>query len=211
MESKLYDPSIHQGNVEFEDYCFDHIFLRQCIDRFRQDHPEATVESLADHAGLALSTFKKLKDGKIADPRGSTYYLLDKAFGADPRRLMGIRSCAQIPVVPINNNVVESMQIRLDEKRQRIEELEYRHSKDLEEMDRLRKLVLKAETEKTKSAADTEARDRVIADRDASISRRDNMIRNRNRIIIALASVIFVILVADMLLGNVGWFRFGPL
>lgn len=211
MESRLYDPEIHQDSVVLEDYKFDNIYLQQCISQFRQEHPEATVESMAEHAGLALSTYKKLKEGKIADPRGSTYYLLNKAFGADPRRLMGIKTGSQAQVVPINNNVVESQHARLEEKQIHIDRLENQHLKDLEEMERLRDRLMVSEKENSKFSAASEACDRIISERDTHIGRQENVIRSKSKIIIVLSAILFSVLIIDILLGSAGWFRFGPI
>lgn len=122
MSEKIFDPTIHQDSEHLEGFKFRHTLLVDSITEYRKSQPESaeiTCDTLAAQIGLAGSTLKKLKAGQIVDPRGSTYWLLWKAFKIDPRRLMGI---------PVDGDTLDAagmheIRIRLDEKRERIVEL----------------------------------------------------------------------------------------
>lgn len=119
MSDKIYDPSIHQDSEHLIGFRFRHTNLMQRIEDYRKTQPEGadlTCGAIASRVGLAESTLKKLKAGQISDPRGSTYWLLWKAFNIDPRELLGI------PIGAADVNESE-MRVRLDEKRERIVEL----------------------------------------------------------------------------------------
>ena len=142
--------------------------------KFLAEHPDLRNETssamLAEYSGLAESTLKKLKAGTIADPRGSTYWLLWKAFGIDPRALMGI---------PIEQPKQEAA--------------------DPAELSRLRRLVLEHSTKAGKAEATAEGMERLLAEKDESIKRRNQGIKKRNAIIVILAAVIFALLAVDLL------------
>jgi hypothetical protein len=93
MPEKIFDPEVHQDLEHLEGFRFRHTVLAESITEFKannEKYRDATGPTIAALTGLAESTLKKLRTGQIFDPRGSTYWLLWKAFNIDPRRLMGI-------------------------------------------------------------------------------------------------------------------------
>lgn len=115
MIEKVFDPTIHQDSDHLIGFKFRNTRLMERIEEFRAANSAyrgAPCSVLAERVGLAESTLKKLKAGQISDPRGSTYWLLWKAFGIDPRELLGI------PIhdtSPPPTKAVQDMQIRAEE------------------------------------------------------------------------------------------------
>lgn len=123
MNDKIFDPSIHQDSDHLIGFRFRHLRLMERIDEYRKSNEayrSAPCSALAERVGLAESTLKKLKAGQISDPRGSTYWLLWKAFGIDPRELLGIP--VQDAAGP-DDAAVRDMQIRMEENQKLIEDL----------------------------------------------------------------------------------------
>ena len=123
MPEKIFDPTIHQDLDHLEGFKFRNNVLVDGIDSYKkanEKYRDASCTVIAQEIGLAESTLKKLKQGQISDPRGSTYWLIWKATGIDVRKLMGI---------PTNDSHASesynaATQALLDEKDKRIAELE---------------------------------------------------------------------------------------
>lgn len=173
-----------------------------------------TRRDIAEACYMSESTLKNLCSGKSDNPRiGTLKRILRYIGGGSVDRLIGFAPPRDFEKeeAQYDASLVEAIQIRLDEKRARIEELEDQLAACEKDRDRLRKLVLEKGESKSKACAEAEALSRLLADRDASIARRDKMIANRNRIIIAFGCIFGAILIVDLLFARVGWFGFGPI
>ncbi len=185
MPENIFDPNIHQDMEHLNGYKFRNKALAERVEelkkapsepikQFLKEHPEyKEVNSflLAEYSGLAESTLRKLKAGGIADPRGSTYWLLWKAFGVDPRTLMGIPT-----------------------------QQASQQGGDAAELGRLRKLVLEHSAAANRSEGAVAALDRIIKDKEEIIRQREHDIKKRNLVIIALAATLGAILAAIVLI-----------
>jgi len=151
MPEKLFDPTIHQSMEPLEGYKFDHAALMAKIEALKKEptdsmkawlsqHPEYksfNCAALSAYSGLSEPTLKKLKTGQIADPRGSTFWILFNKFGVRPRDVL---KC--IPANICSVDCVNQTMLQLKAANERLEECERKHAADQAEMDRLRKLVL---------------------------------------------------------------------
>ena len=206
MPESLFDPTIHQSAAPLAGYKFEHEALVARLDElkkapteemksFLQAHPEYksfNCAALAEYAGLSEPTLKKLKSGQIADPRGSTFWILFNKFGIRPREVL---KC--IPPNVCDVECANKAKIKLDEVLQQ-------STTDQQELARLRRMVLEERT----SAATAQA---ALKETEAKIARRDQGIRMRNRMLLILIAFIAALFVADLLLSSYGWFRFGPI
>lgn len=166
---------------------------------YKAAHPEFKTVStalLAEYARISETTLKNLKLGKVPDSNGSTLWLVCKAFGIDANALLGLPTKAVCDPATCGNH----SQIRLDEKRQRVSELEAVVNDQTTQIKDLHSAI------RTESRALGEAQGRINAlesalkDRDASIARRDAGIKLRNKVLagmiglyalLALAVIIF--------------------
>ena len=151
MPDRLFDPRIHQSMEPLEGYRFDHTALVTALDALKKEpsdemkewlsmHPEYksfNCAALAAYSGLSEPTLKKLKTGQIADPRGSTFWILFKKFGVRPRTVL---KC--IPANVCSIDCVNQAMMQLKAANERLEEYEQTLAEDQNELDRLRKLVL---------------------------------------------------------------------
>ena len=213
MPESPFDPTIHQSMEPLQGYVFDNKALVTQLDYLKahplpemiewmQAHPEFkgwNCAAQAAYSGLSEPTLKKLKGGQIADPRGSTYWILFNKFRILPRIVL---KC--IPEGICNIDCANQARLKLKETTRQIEELEQRHAADQAELDRLRKLLLKESNSAATAQAQSDARE-------AQILRRDKGIRMRNKLIFILIAFIIALFVADMFITNAGWFRFGLL
>ena len=151
MPEKLFDPSIHQSAEPLAGYAFDSAALVQKLDALKKN-PTADMNAwfssqseyktwncaaLAAYCGLSEATLKKLKSGQIADPRGSTFWILFNKFLVRPRDVL---KC--VPDDSCSVDCVNQTMLQLKEANRRLEALEARHTADQAELDRLRKMVL---------------------------------------------------------------------
>lgn len=151
MPEKLFDPSIHQSMEPLQGYKFDHTALVTALDALKKEptddmkswlvaHPEYksfNCAALAAYSGLSEPTLKKLKGGDIADPRGSTFWILFNKFGIRPREVL---KC--IPQNICSTDCMNQAVRQLKEAQNRIEELTKKRESDKAELDRLRKMIL---------------------------------------------------------------------
>lgn len=182
----------------------------QKILEYKAAHPEfKTVNCtlLAAYAGMSESTLKNLKLGKIADSNCSTAWMICTAFDIDPRDYFRIARASDCDPAACNSRT----QAQLNEKTKRIEEMEAQYKDADSRLVNLR-TIIKEQSEALGAAKErAEGLKSVIADREASIARRDKGIAVRNKIILGCVLFFAVLLIADMLLSGIGWFRFGPL
>lgn len=179
MPEKLFDPTIHQSMEPLEGYRFDHASLVSKLDALKKEptedmkawlaqHPEYksfNCTALAAYSGLSEPTLKKLKAGQIADPRGSTFWILFNKFGIRPRDVL---KC--IPENICSVDCVNQTMTKLKAAQGRIEEYERQHAGNNVELERLRKLVL--EKGEALSAAQARA--------ETSDNNRDDLVLVRN-------------------------------
>lgn len=139
MPEKLFDPAIHQSLEPLEGYKFDHTALVNRIELLKKaptddmktwlaQHPEYksfNCTSLAAYSGLSEPTLKKLKTGQIADPRGSTFWIMFNKFGIRPRDVL---KC--IPENVCNVDCVNQSKMQLKAATQKITELETARAED---------------------------------------------------------------------------------
>lgn len=177
---------------------------------YKAEHPEfKTVNCalLAEYIGLSEKTLTNLKLGKLTDSNCSTIWMLCTALGIDPRDYLGLPKRSECNPDACSGHA----QVRLEEKRQRISELETSLADKEKELSRLRVIIREQSEECGAAKAHSNALERLISEKEASIARRDAGIRMRNRIILCAMLFFSLTLVADLLLGNFGWFRFGPI
>lgn len=133
MPDTLFDPSVHLSLEPLDGYKFDHNALAAKISELKEhptDKMKAFLEShseykhfscaaLAEYSGLSEPTLKKLKSGQIADPRGSTFWILYNKFGIKPRDVL---KC--IPASVCNLECANQAKLELKGTQMRIKDLE---------------------------------------------------------------------------------------
>lgn len=151
MSEILFDPSVHQSAEPLKGYVFDSAELVRIINELKKnptDQMKAWIANnpqfktwncaaLAAYSGLSEPTLKKLKGGDIADPRGSTFWILFNKFGIRPREVL---KC--IPQNICTTDCMNQAVRQLKEAQNRIEELTKKREVDKAELDRLRKMIL---------------------------------------------------------------------
>lgn len=139
MPESSFDPAVFQSLEPLEGYRFDSVALVNRIEMLKKaptddmkawlaQHPEYksfNCTSLAAYSGLSEPTLKKLKQGQIADPRGSTFWILFNKFGIRPRDVL---KC--IPENVCNVDCVNQSRMQLKAATQRIVELEAARAED---------------------------------------------------------------------------------
>lgn len=139
MPESSFDPAVFQSLEPLEEYRFDSVALVNRIEMLKKaptddmkawlaQHPEYksfNCTSLAAYSGLSEPTLKKLKQGQIADPRGSTFWILFNKFGIRPRDVL---KC--IPENVCNVDCVNQSRMQLKAATQRIVELEAARAED---------------------------------------------------------------------------------
>lgn len=170
---------------------------------YKEAHPEFRAVNcalLAEYIGLSEKTLTNLKLGKLTDSNCSTAWLICNTLGLDLRDYFGIPRRSDCNPDACSSDV----QARLDEKRQRIHQLE------TSEADLKRDLAA-LHIEYGSANARAEGLERLLTEKEGSIARRDRGIFVRNRIIFILILVFGLLILSDILLANFGWFRFGPI
>lgn len=206
MPETLFDPTIHQSTDALIGYKFDSEALvarlaelkkapTEDMIAFLKAHPEYksfNSTALADYAGISEPTLKKLKTGQIADPRGSTFWILFSKFGIRPREVL---KC--IPPGICNVECANQAKIKLGEVMQKSET-------DQAEIARLRLKLL----DEGKKASAAEAHAKAM---EAQVAQLEKRIRMRNQWLFVIGTFIVLLFIADLLMANYGWFRFGPI
>ncbi|MBP3411378.1 MAG: hypothetical protein J6M10_10335 [Clostridia bacterium] len=133
MVESTFKQAVFPSAEPLEGYRFDHIAFVSKIELLKKaptedmqawlaQHPEFkgwNSASLAAYSGLSEPTLKKLKQGQIADPRGSTFLILFKKFGVRPRDVLN-----GIPENVCSVECVNQSRMQLKAATQKIEELE---------------------------------------------------------------------------------------
>lgn len=211
MPDTLFDPTIHLPDAPLEGYAFDNKALVSSLEYLKehplpemtawlQTHPDFknwNCAALAAYSGLSEPTLKKLKGGQIADPRGSTFWILFNKFQIRPRDVL---KC--IPPGVCNIECANQARLQLADANRKLNEYKQLHGADQEELSRLRLRVL----EESKAAVAAQAKAESTAFQN---EKHDAGIKLRNRLIIALIVFLVGLFVADLLIPNAGWFRFG--
>ncbi len=180
------------------------------IMEFKAARPEfKTVNCalIAEYIGLSEKTLTNLKLGKLTDSNCSTIWLICTTLGIDPREYLGLPKQSECNPETCTSHA----QARLDEKRQRIAQMEAAAANQERELAKLRTIIKEQSIEYGGAKARAEVLERLISEKDGSIARRDKGIQQRNRIIVGMIILFLCILVVDLLLAKFGWFRFGPI
>lgn len=222
MPERIFDPAIHQDIEHLQGFKFRHGALYDRIQEIKKAPSAAVLEYksevgakqvdsalLAEYVGVSESTLKKLKSGGIADPRGSTYWLLWRGFGIDPRDLLGIpRDTEHVHDATAYDGKHKAV---LEEKDKRIAALEEQCRDAEQRLTNLRTIIHRDALALGKATAEAEALREKVSEKNKEITWRDGHIRRRNKIILALIGVLVALFVADLLVSGAGWFGFGLL
>ena len=220
MPESIFDPSIHQDLEHLQGFRFRHEALAERLESVKKAPPEAVRKYkeqvgakqvdcalLSEYVGISESTLKKLKAGGIADPRGSSYWLLCKGLGIDPRDLMGIpKTDARVCNIEACDSKFAAV---IAEKDRRITELDEQYRDADRRLVNLRTMMLDSGTKCGEAAAKADTLQKVIDEKERHIAWLDRHIKSRNKIIWTLVSVIAALLLADICFSSIGWLRFG--
>lgn len=162
---------------------------------YKASHPEYKTMStalLADYARISETTLKNLKLGKIPDSNCSTIWLVCKAYGIDANTLLGLPTKTTCDPATCANH----SQIRLEEKRQRVTELEALTNEQAAQIKDLH-TAMRAESRAVGEAnGRIHALESAIKERDTDIEQRDKDIKTRNKAIIIMAALLFLTMIA---------------
>ena len=155
---------------------------------FKAAHPEyKTVNCalLAEFIGLSEKTLTNLKLGKLTDSNCSTVWLICNSLGIDLRDYFGIPRQSECNPDTCSSHA----QARLDEKRQRIAELESLCKESDRKLINLNCII----REQCEALGESKAKASGL---EASLSEKKKDVEIRNRIILGLASAVLVTAVA---------------
>lgn len=192
----------------------DCAILRELIAFQLQNNPALSGKTKSDIAracDMSETTYKNLLNGKAGNPHvGTLVRLIRYIGGGSIDRMVGLappRDFAKEDAA-YDANLVQAIQIRLEEKRSVIDDLQSRLAMAECENDRLRKLVLEKGERQSKASAESSALKDSIAEYKERLARRDARIKLCGRVIIFLVAILALLLVADLLIPSVGWLRF---
>lgn len=195
----------------------NHVIFNDLLEFQMKNNPSLagkTRRDIAEACCMSESTLKNMCSGKNNNPRiGTLKCILRHIGGGSIDRLVGFappRDFAK-EEAEYDASLVEAVQIRLDEKRAIIEEQNDKIRSLENELTRLRKIILEKGEAHSKSTAEASALEREIQEHKHRIERRDRGIKMRNKVIMIMAAFLIVLFVADIMLGEYGWFRFGPI
>lgn len=177
---------------------------------YKAAHPEFKAVNcalIAAYIGLSEKTLTNLKLGKLTDSNCSTIGMICMALGLDPRDVFGMPKKSECDPETCSSHT----QARLNEKRQRISELEALYKDADARLVNLRTIIRDQSKQLGAAEARAEGLERVIVEKDACIARRDAGIKRRNRILMGVAAAWILVLLVDILLAHYGWFGFGPI
>ena len=155
-----------------------------------------TKADIARACDISESTLKNLLSGKNDNPHvGTLKQIIRYIGGGSIDRMVGLAPPRDFrsEEAAYDANLVQAIQIRLDEKRALIDDLQNQLAMSELEKERLRNILLEKSEGKSKACAEVDALKEAIADCKIKISLRDKWIRNRNAAIIFLAGVIGVL------------------
>lgn len=192
----------------------DCAILRELIAFQLQNNPALSGKTKSDIAracDMSETTYKNLLNGKAGNPHvGTLVRLIRYIGGGSIDRMVGLappRDFAKEDAA-YDANLVQAIQIRLEEKRSVIDDLQSRLAMAECENDRLRKLVLEKGERQSKASAESSALKDSIAEYKERLARRDARIKLCGRVIIFLVAILALLLIADLLIPSVGWLRF---
>lgn len=163
------------------------------IMEYKAAHPEfKTVNCalLAEYIGLSEKTLTNLKLGKLTDSNCSTIWLICNTLGIDLRDYFGMPRRADCNPDACSSHV----QARLDEKRQRITELEALYRDADGRLVNLRTIIKDQSVELGAAKAKVDVLERLIAEKDNRIISGGKGITTRNIIICALGVAVVITL-----------------
>lgn len=183
----------------------NHEILSELLKFQMQNNPALAGKTKADIAkacDMSESTLKNLLNGKNDNPQvGTLKRLIRYIGGGSIDRMVGLappRDFKEEEAV-YDANLVQSIQIRLDEKRALVEELQNQLALAELEKDRLRKIILEKGEGKSKACAELATQKEIIDEYKCKVMRRDKMITNRNITIVILAALAVAISIASAL------------
>lgn len=165
---------------------------------FKAAHPEyKTVNCtlLADYMGISESTLQNLKLGKATDSNCSTVWLLCTKLGVDPADLLNIPRKKACNPAECSSNA----QARLDEKMLHIANLEMQFKDADGQLSGLRSIICEQNRQLGAAEGKVETLERLIAEKDGAVSRRNSGIKKRNIAIIAMAAIWFITIIFMLL------------
>lgn len=177
---------------------------------YKAAHPEfktVNCSLLAEYIGISEKTLTNLKLGKLPDGNCSTVWMICMALDIDMREYLGLPRKTECDPAACTSHT----QARLDEKRQRIAELEALYRDADKHLAAMHSVITAQSAELGAAKAGAAGAERLLAEKDACINRRNRGIRMRNRLIFILAAVLIALLIADLLVADAGWIRFGLL
>ena len=160
---------------------------------FKAAHPEfKTVNCalLAEYIGLSEKTLTNLKLGKLTDSNCSTVWLICSGLGIDLRDYLGMPRQSECNPDTCSSHT----QARLDEKRQRIAELEALYKDADGRLVNLRTIIKDQSAELGAANAKVEVLERLIAEKDNRIVTGRKGIATRNIIICVLGVAVVITL-----------------
>lgn len=168
-----------------------------------------TKRDIAEACYMSESTLKNMCSGKNDNPRiGTLKRILRYIGGGSVDRMIGFAPPRDFEKeeAQYDASLVEAIQIRLDEKRARIEELEDQLDASEKDRDRLRKLVLEKGEALSEARTRAAAAEQIINERNGSIARRDQRYdetvselkieRGRNRRLVAAIVILSIAIVS---------------
>lgn len=160
---------------------------------YLKEHPEfkgVNCALLAAAIGLSEKTLTNLKLGKLTDSNCSTVWLISTTLRIDLRDYFGMPRQADCNPDACSSHT----QARLDEKRQRITELEALYNDADKRLVNLRTIIKDQSTELGAANAKVDVLERLIAEKESRIISGDKGIHTRNIIICALGIAVVVAL-----------------
>lgn len=165
------------------------------IAEFKASHPEfKTVNCalIAEYIGLSEKTLTNLKLGKLTDSNCSTVWLICTMLGIDPRDYFGMPRQSECNPESCSSHA----QARLDEKRQRIAELEALTADQDSRLVNLRNIIHQESKELGEAKGQVAVYEHRLKECEDKIARRDSGIKMRNRLICILIALIIIAVIA---------------
>lgn len=182
----------------------NHEILNELLKFQMQNNPALAGKTKADIAkacDMSESTLKNLLNGKNDNPQvGTLKRLIRYIGGGSIDRMVGLAPPRDFKTeeAVYDANLVETIQVRLDEKRAMIDELQHQLAMAELEKDRLRKIVLEKSEAKSKACAELASQKELLEEYKGKVLRRDLLIQHRNIAVISLAAVVALMFAATI-------------
>lgn len=160
---------------------------------YLKEHPEFKATNcalLAAYIGISEKTLTNLKLGKLADSNCSTVRMICAALNIDLRDYFGIPRQSECNPDTCSSHT----QARLDEKRQRIAELEALYNDADKRLVNLRTIIKDQSAELGAANAKVDVLERLIAEKDGRIASGGKGIATRNIVICALGIALVIMM-----------------